>query len=63
VPEDVQLSARDKRDGVTAVELVFALPLSEGGAASAEEPGQFFAFLPVRSYGFRWVRLCGWRLA
>lgn len=46
-------AGEEKRQGVEQVEVVFALPVAEDGTPSPDPHAQVFAFLPVRSYGFR----------
>lgn len=45
----------EKRQGVQEVEVVFALHVTEEGAAAPDSNALLFAFLPVREYGFRCV--------
>lgn len=46
-------AGEEKRQGVEQVEVVFALPVAEDGTPSPDPHAQVFAFLPVKSYGFR----------
>jgi hypothetical protein len=52
VPAEVA-AGEEKRQGVEQVEVVLALPVAEDGSPSPDPHAQVFAFLPVRSYGFR----------
>lgn len=54
MPDDIAASEK-KRAGVNEVEFMFALPVDEDGSAAPDTEALLFAFLPVRSYGFRWV--------
>ncbi len=52
VPAEIA-AGEEKRQGVTEVEVVFALPMNEDASPNPDPHAQVFAFLPVRAYGFR----------
>lgn len=55
VPAEIT-AGEEKRQGVTEVEVVFALPMSKDATPEPDPKAQVFAFLPVRAYGFRCVQ-------
>jgi hypothetical protein len=44
-----------KRQGVSHTEVMLAFPVAEGGEADASTDRHVYAYLPVRSYGFRFL--------
>lgn len=55
MPEDIAQS-ESRHQTVKEVVLVFALPMDEAGVtARPDTHAVVFAFLPVGTYGFRWV--------
>ena len=48
-------AAEEKRQGVDVVDVVLAFPITEQGGAAPDEHARIFAFLPVDSFGFRYV--------
>jgi hypothetical protein len=52
VPESIQ---EEKRENVKATELILAFSLKEDGSADTKDTQKVFAFLPTRSYGFKFI--------
>ena len=52
VPESIQ---EEKRENVKATELILAFSLKVDGSADTKDTQKVFAFLPIRSYGFKFL--------
>ncbi|HAA28972.1 MAG TPA: hypothetical protein DCE56_16370 [Cyanobacteria bacterium UBA8553] len=52
VPDSIQ---EEKRENVKATKLILAFSLKEDGSANTEDTQEVFAFLPTRSYGFKFL--------
>jgi hypothetical protein len=52
VPESIQ---EEKRENVKATELILAFSLKEDGSADTKDTQKVFAFLPTRSYEFKFI--------
>ena len=52
VPPEVK---EEKREGITETEIVLAFPLTSDGSADTSKEQKIFVYLPVRSYGFKFI--------